>query len=368
MSTRKLPVRNRPLVPTSLRRRAGDFLAWWWHGLLLALPERWRARLRLVPDIVTVEAQDDLLVFKLYAGAERRLQEERAITAQDESEQAGINHWLENHEKEVDLVLLVPPDRQLDTRLIYPMTSEKDLRAVLSHDMDIQTPFTDNQVYFDYTVTRKDRNNGKIHVHLYLVLRKTLRDLLDALSFLVRKPSAATTGMDGRTAGINFMPELERHVKDKFDKRFKLTALLSFILLIVVLYTPLMRYGTLTEQLENEVGKNRTQAMQAQTLIDRKQAILERANFLANQDRYQTPFIRLFHELTRCLPDDTWITQFVINKGEIQIRGESLEAASVIRLIEQSDYFEKARFRSPVIKSAGGEKEQFHIAALVVMR
>lgn len=368
MRIRKLPTRNKAFIPTALRRRAGDFLAWWWAGLLLTLPERWRARLRHVPDIVTVEAQNDLLVFTLYDGDERRLQEERAIPAQDESGQAGINHWLENHENEVDLILLIPPDRQLDKHLTYPTASEKDLRAVLGHEMDRQTPFTDNQVYFDFTVTRKDRHRGKIHVHLHLVLRNTLHELLETLGFLIRKPNAATTDMGGRTAGIDFMPEAERQVNDTFDQHFKLTALLSFVLLVVALYIPLMRYGTLTEQLENEVGEHRIQAMQAQSLIDRKQTILVRANFLTNQDRYKIPFIGVLHELTRCLPDDTWITQFTINEGNIQLRGESLAAASVIRQIEQSDYFEKAEFRSPVIKRAGGNKEQFHLAARLAMR
>ena len=366
MSDRNPPLRNRARVPASLRRRAGEFLAWWWEGLLLALPERWRARLRHAPDIVTVEAQDGRLVFKLHDGAGRRLREERAIPAQELPGRSGINHWLENHENDIDLILLVPPDRRLDKRLAYPLASEQDLRAVMGHDMDRQTPFTGEQVYFDYTVTRKDRSNGRVHVHLHLVLKKTLHDLLDALSFLVLKPGLATTDLDGRAAGINFIPEAERPGGDKFDNRFKLTALLSVILLVVALYMPLMRYGALAEQLEQEVGENRAQAMQAQTLIDRKQDILARANFLTDQERYQTPFIRALHELTRCLPDDTWIAQLAINEGDIQLRGEALAAASVIRLIEQSDYFEKAAFRSPVTKSANGQKEQFHVAARLV--
>ena len=36
------------------------------------------------------------------------------------------------------------------------------------------------------------------------------------------------------------------------------------------------------------------QAMQAQSLIDRKQAILARANFLSDQERYKIPFIRVY--------------------------------------------------------------------------
>lgn len=368
MNTRKSLLRNKALMPTALKRRAVKVLAWWWEGLLQALPEHWSAGLRLAPDIVTVEARNGLLVFRLYEGAEQRLIEERSINARDEPGQAEVNRWLDNHKTALDLILLPPPERQLNKHLTYPLASEKDLRTILGYEMDRQTPFTDKQVYFDYTVTHKDRNRGEIHVHLHLVLKTTLRHLLDALSFLELKPVAATTDLNGHRAGVNFMPETERRVSDTFDKRFKLTAMLAVILLVVALYIPLMRYGTLTEQLEHKVGENRAQAMQVQTLIDKKQAVLARANFLTEQDRYKTPFIEILQELTRCLPDDTWLTQFALNEGEIQVWGEALTAASAIRLIEQSDYFEKAEFRSPVIKSADRQKEQFHIAAYLELK
>ena len=352
----------------AIKQRIKGFLAWWSEGLLMTLPERWAAGLRHVSDIVTVETQDHLLVFKLYDGAERRLCEERVINPDNKSEQAGINQWLTQHENGIKLILLIPRDMQLNKHLTYPLTSEKNLRAVLGYEMDRQTPFGDDQVYFDYTVTRKDRNSGKIHVNIHLILKKTLRKLLDALSFLDLKPTAATTGIDGQMAGINFIPASERQANDSSDQRFKLMALLSLILLVVALYIPLMRYGTVAEQLDMQIGQNRTQAMQVQALIDKKQSILRRANFLTNQNQYHIPFIQLLQELTRCLADDTWISHLVINKGEIQIRGESETAATVIRLIEQSDYFEKAEFRSPVIKSRSGIKEQFHIAARLSMK
>ncbi len=352
----------------TLTSRAGDFLSWWWEGLLLALPERWAASLRHVPDIVTVEAQGHLLTFKLYDGAEQHLREERAIDAQDISAQAEINHWLDNHENAADLILLIPPDKRLTKNLTYPLASEKDLRAVLGHDMDKQTPFTTGQVYFDYTIARKDRESGKLRVDLHLVLKKTLRDLLGVLSFLTLRPKAAAADIDTLADGINFLPVEERPIKDSFYQRVKLTALFSIILILVALYLPLARYNAIAKELERDVGENRTQAMQAQTLIDRKRVILERADFLQNQVRYQTPFIRLLHEVTRSLPDDTWLTQFIINEGQMQIRGETIAAASVIRLIEQSDYFENAEFRSPVTKSSGGTREEFHITARLEMK
>ena len=349
--------------PVTVNPRLGDFLAWWFRGLLMLLPERWLARLRRNPDIVTVEQGDDALTFKLYDGASGRLRKERAIPPADKTGQAAINRWLGKHENELDLVVLLPPDKQLKKRLAYPLSSEKELRAILSFEMDKQTPFPDEKVCFDYAVIRRDINNGRIHINLYVVLRKILEKHLASLRFLDLKPAAATTGADELKANINFIPLPDRIVDRAPGRWLKHAALLAPILLLAALYLPLLRHGSIAEQLERQVEQSRTQALQAQALVNRKQTILGRVDFLSHQTRRHIPVIRLLHDITRRLPDNTWIYQLTINEGEIQLQGESEAATSVIRLLEESDYLEQAQFRSPVTKNDTTRKERFHVAA-----
>ena len=147
----------------------------------------------------------------------------------------------------------------------------------------------------------------------------------------------------------------------------KQSALLVSVLLLAALYLPLLRYGSIAEQLERQVEQSRTQALQAQTLVNRKQTILERVDFLSHQTRRHIPAVRLLQDLTRRLPDHTWIYQLVINEGEIQLQGESEAATSVIRLLEESDYFEQAQFRSSVTKNDATRKERFHVAARITI-
>ena len=345
--------------------RFNDFLAWWFQGLLLLLPERWLARLRRKPDIVTVEQGGDALSFKLYDGGSGKLRKERAIAPTDKTGQAAVNRWLGRHENELDLVMLLPPDKQLKKRLAYPLSSEQELRAILSFEMDKQTPFPNEKVSFDYTVIRRDINNGRIHINLYVVLRKILEKHLDSLRFLDLKPPAATTGADELKANINFLPRSDRNLDRARALRLKQAVLLVSVLLLAALYLPLLRYGSIAEQLERQVEQSRTQALQAQTLVNRKQTILERVDFLSHQTRRHIPAVRLLQDLTLRLPDHTWIYQLVINAGEIQLQGESEAATSVIRLLEESDYFEQAQFRSPVTKNNATRKERFHVAARI---
>ena len=353
-------------LPLGIKPLLDEFLTWWCKGLLMLLPERWLAWVRHTPDIVTVDQEAEVLTFKLYDGNTRKLRKERSIPRGDVAEQAAINSWLGRHENELKLILLLPQDKHLKKRLTYPMSSEKELRAVLGFEMDKQTPFTNDSVSFDYTVIRRDTINGKVHVNLYVVLRKTLKTHLDALQFLDLKPAAAsTTGTDKSMEDINLIPESGRKRQDSPVRQLMLLGLLAFTLLMMSLYIPLLHYGSMAEQLDKQVEQGRIQAMQGQALVNRKQAILARVDFLSDQTRRHVPVMHLFGDLTRRLPDNTWIYQLIINKGEIQMQGESETAASVIRLIEESNYFEQVQFRSPVTKNNATRKEQFHLAARI---
>ena len=345
------------------RQQIKDFFEWWGQGLLLLLPGRWLAWLRHQQDTVTVELRDNALLFKYYDGNTRLLREERTVPRDDETRKAAINSWLNQHEKSPRLNLLLPANEYLQKPLSYPLSSEKELRAILEFDMDKQTPFTHDNVYFDYVITRRDTANGQLHIILYLVLRNVLHKFLDGLHFLDLQPTSATTDSGDKMEDINLMPPSDKRLSGSSDRRLTYLALATVIMFIASLYVPLLRHDAIIEQFEEQVEHSRMQAMLAQSLIDKKQAMTERVEFLFNQTQRHIPPLQIIQDLTRRLPDNTWINRLSIRVGEIQVHGESEAAAAVIQLMEESDYFEQAQFRSPVTKNNSTGKDLFHIAA-----
>ncbi len=72
---------------------------------------------------------------------------------------------------------------------------------------------------------------------------------------------------------------------------------------------------------------------------------------------------QLLDDMTRIIPDDTWVNRVDFSDGEIQLQGQSGAAAGLIGLIEASPTFHNARFRSPVTQIARTSQERFHLSA-----
>lgn len=346
--------------PARVKRRLQSALAWWSAGLLAALPARWGAWLVTRPDTVTVARQADKLVFKMYDGHSRELLEQRSMDAGDRAAQEEINHWLARRQRDLRLTLLLPGDAVLEKHLVYPRGAAPELRALLAFEVERLTPFTGEQVYFDYAISRRDEDNGQVHVDLYLALRHTVQRELDDLSFLALPPRAVATEAAGRL--INLLPDTARGASPAF-RALALPGLLCLVLLVAALYTPLLRYEALAEQLEEQVRHSRLQALQAQAQTAGQRAALERARFLSTQQRFPAPAMQLLLALTRSLPDHASVQQLALRADELQVQGESAAAATIIGLIEASEYFEQVEFRAPLTKSGYDDRERFHVAA-----
>ena len=70
--------------------------------------------------------------------------------------------------------------------------------------------------------------------------------------------------------------------------------------------------------------------------------------------------IDLVAELTKAVPDDTWIKQLFFRDNSFEIEGVGLSGAKVLTLLEYSPRFNSVSFTSSVVKDKAG-KEKFKI-------
>src|SRR5260370_464691 len=75
-----------------------------------------------------------------------------------------------------------------------PIAAENHIHQALSFQMDQETPFAPDEIYWSHFITRRDRQGGRLSVRLLLVPRQTLAALLGALARVGIGPNRAWIG------------------------------------------------------------------------------------------------------------------------------------------------------------------------------
>jgi general secretion pathway protein L len=121
-------------------------------------------------------------------------------------------------------------------------------------------------------------------------------------------------------------------------------------------------------EIEAQVQVAAAEARAGAELRQDLEKMAEASQFLLEKKASEVMIVELIDEVSRVLPDHTWIARLDIAGTELQIQGQSSSASSLIRIIESSPWFKDVRFASPVVQIAGTENDRFHIAASVVRK
>jgi hypothetical protein len=144
------------------------------------------------------------------------------------------------------------------------------------------------------------------------------------------------------------------------------TALVAIVLPIWQKRDYVIALGDITEQA-------RVQATASDALRQQLDLTTGDYNFALGKKYAFPSTVQLLDDVTRILPDDTWLTQFEVKsvpKGkephrDILLRGESGNAGRLVSALEDSKLFEQAAPRSPTTKIQPGPGEVFDLGAQV---
>jgi general secretion pathway protein L len=84
---------------------------------------------------------------------------------------------------------------------------------------------------------------------------------------------------------------------------------------------------------------------------------------LAQLKRGRQADVIALEELSRIIPDNTYVTELHIDDDTLQVTGVTSDAPSLIRLLEQSQHFSHATFFAPTTRAPSDPGDRFHIEA-----
>jgi general secretion pathway protein L len=278
----------------------------------------------------------------------------------DEGSRATLKALVAGRDAEPRSCIELPPNWIITRTLFLPGQARKNLRQVIRYEIDRLTPFHPDQVYYDYRLAEDLAKSGRISVELALCRREPIQGWLARMRE-AGAPVDRITWPEGWPS-VNLLPEAER--PKGAGRLLSLGTLLGFLTLILVAATlagPLWQKTQILSDLNKELANVKGRAAEVNTLREAVESAHKGSVAVLERKSSQAAMIDLLRELTDRLPDGTWVENLEFQGNEVQVRGESIQAAALIGLLEQAPSISGVAFRSPVSQVPNTDRERFHI-------
>lgn len=347
---------------------AGKFFRWWIGELREAMPASWQQKLQhalrrvvfLIEDgslSVGVDENRSLDVFEVFSM-------EQAASLQKQQVEDLL---LKNELQESPRFLLLQLESVLSRELKLPLATEANLAQVLSFEMDRQTPFRASDVYYDWKILGRDHDNGQLRLELFVAPRVEVDRIVDVVNGRGYRLSGVDIIDGEKVLGLNLLPAEQRFrtVNRKARVNMALGAACALLLAIVMTQSLYLR-GHQVSELEDAITGVQGEAREVTKIKKQIEDTSEAAGFLATR-RAEVPLaIEVLADITRILPDDTYLDRLVINSSTVQLQGKSQNAQQLIELVNESPLLDKAAFRGSTRLDARSGLEIFEVSAEVV--
>jgi len=352
-------------LATSAGEQVRHFWRWWTGELRQCVPGplvRWSTRLSVLPLVVS--ESNGYSIHRFDGNAWQRVAQARGDTPKAQAEalaarlsSAGIKRF----------TLALNPGQYLAKVVNLPAVAEDNLRNALRYELDRHTPFKPEDVGFDCAIVGRDEAAREIAVQLVIAPKATIASAVERVAATGALVAAVQPAFADRSSlSINLLPH-EENGSAPLQRllRWAPWALLA-ALGAVALVLPVWQKRAQVIELQPQVMLAAQQAQAADGLHQQLDRAQNEYNFLL-QKRYAAPTtLQLLNEVTRILPDDTWLQNFELRTTakakELQLQGETGVAGKLIELFEQSPILTGASFKSPVTQAPGSQGSRFHLA------
>jgi general secretion pathway protein L len=264
--------------------------------------------------------------------------------------------------------LRLPAELALRKLVDLPAAAEENLRQVLAFEMDRLTPFPADAVHYDVRVLDRNVETRRIRVELMVLPRAAVDPAVRLLHRLGLEPETVALPRGADQASWRLPLAGNGSGERRLVGRASVALLaLAGVLLVAAVYTAFDRQRARAELLRREVDMARKEAEEGRLLEEQIQQLSAQQTFIVDKKRARPPVVRVLNELTRALPDDTWLYRLRLINEELQTFGYSPNASAMIGHIENSPLFSNAQFRAPLTRDQRADAEQFHIAFQVGM-
>jgi general secretion pathway protein L len=245
--------------------------------------------------------------------------------------------------------LLLPAASCLRRQLVLPAAAADRLRDVVGFEVDRQTPFAQDAVVYDARLLRRRDRDGQLEVELVVVPRSALDPQLAPLGPLAAQLAGIDVADDtGQPLGINLLPPADRRQRrDPWQLWNWALAALAVVASGLMLWQVLLNRRAAADTFEQQIAAQADAGRRAGEQRQRLLALIEGQAFLDRTRAARPTSVEVIDELTRRLPDNTYLEKLSIEDQRLLLIGLSSEAPALIGRLNGA-----SQWRSPALAGA----------------
>ena len=258
--------------------------------------------------------------------------------------------------------------RVLAKIVTLPASTEENLHEVIKYEMDRYTPFSANDVYFDYRIEDRLAEKDLIKVLLLVVRKEILKPIEsmveDGVIALERINIINLSNANHSINDVKLLRTLSSANHHQSTVKWLLVAAVGLIMLTA--NTPLIINYLHINKLSQELEKLESTVSEVKQLQSEYQKMQEQVGYLVAIKEKNPSIIGVLNLLTEVTPDHTFVQRLSIEDGLLSLQGLSASASEFIPIIDKTGQFEDIRFSAPVTLSATDNLENYSITARLI--
>ncbi len=343
----------------------GRFFAWWSGELAALVPGTVRRVLAGQPQLRVLEfSATDIRFSERRGGQKTDLGRIALADVESDANPAALAEAKRLFRKSVRTTVLLPSDQALYKLLTLPVMATSDLRDALAFQIDRQTPFSPDDVYFDYRIRDRDNAAKRLSVELVVAPRPVVERAVALARRLGVDPASVGIGSANGTdlLSLNLLP---RSMARRQRNLRPLVSLLVVVALFAgawaVAQAALARQEAVAAALSERVDLARQRADKIAALKNQRDALIRESQFLSERKAHAPKPVLFVEELTRALPDHTWLFHLQQDGNRLRLSGYTSDASALIGLVGDLPMFNDPKFGSPVTHDPRRDKDRFNL-------
>jgi general secretion pathway protein L len=339
------------------------FVIWWLRQLAGLVPAGFLDLSAKRPDAAILGIEPPHLM--LYVRRRGQIQPLGQVRGDPSGFQEAADVFAAARERPRLTLLRLPVANALRKELSLPLAAESDLATLIGFEMDRETPFSRDEVYWGYRIRRRDVAGGRLLIDLLIVPRASVAEILT----FAREAGLHLAGIEVQTPDdVTVLIRLDDSATKRSwrpDRTTGTLAAAAAILLLIAIAGPFIRQQWSLATIDRDVASLTAQAKEASALRKSIDQLTATQDFLNKERGQNRDALAILAALTRVLPDDTHLTALSFRDGKLTIAGTSPSAASLIPLLTKTSPFREPAFVSPVVQNADDGLEVFTISVSV---